>query len=183
MRWPWAGVTGIAATSPTRRGADKLSAKPEIAATSSRETPSHSVSAVSSVGFRRVHVSFRARLLQLRIPMEGPFSVKIRGEFTVVEFQTASLMNAGELERISKALNDLVENDRSGRVVLDFTPVRQLASQAIGIIVSLHKKTAAVKGGKLVLCGLSPQLLQLLKITRIDRLLKIVKDQKEATGV
>jgi len=113
--------------------------------------------------------------------MEGPFSVKPRGEFTVVEFHTASLMNAPELERIGKALSDLVDNDPSGRIVLDFTPVQYLASQAIGIVVNLHKKTAA-KGGKLMVCGLSPQLLQLLKITRMDRVLKIVKDQKEATG-
>jgi anti-sigma B factor antagonist len=115
--------------------------------------------------------------------MEGPFSVKPRGAFTVVEFQTASLMNAGELERISAALSDLVDHDHSGRMVLDFTPVLQLSSQAIGMIVNVNRKTAAIKGGKLVLCGVSPQMLQLLKITRLDRLLKIVKDQKEATGV
>ncbi len=115
--------------------------------------------------------------------MEGPFSVKPRGEFTVVAFQTASLMHAPELERISNALTDLVNNDKSGRILLDFTPVQYLSSQAIGIIVNIHKKTAAIQGGKLVVCGLSPQLLQLLKITRMDRVLKIVKDQKEATGV
>jgi anti-sigma B factor antagonist len=115
--------------------------------------------------------------------MEGPFTVKSRGEFTVVEFQTASLMNAGEIERISKALSDLVDHDHSGRVVMDVTPVQYLSSQAIGMIVNVHRKTAAVKGGKLVLCGVSPQMLQLLKITRLDRVLKIVKDQKEATGV
>ena len=114
--------------------------------------------------------------------MEGPFSIKLRGEFTVVEFQTASLMNAPELERVSKALSDMVDNHHSGRVVLDFTPVQYLASQAIAIIVNLHKKTAAIKGGRLIVCGLSPPLLQLLKITRMDRVLKIVNDQKEATG-
>jgi anti-sigma B factor antagonist len=115
--------------------------------------------------------------------MEGPFSVKSRGEFTVVEFQTASLMNAGELERISQALSDLVDHDHSGRVVMDFTPVQYLSSQAIGMIVNVHRKTAAIKGGRLLLCGVLPQMLQLLKITRLDRVLKIVKDQKEATGV
>ena len=76
-----------------------------------------------------------------------------------------------------------VDNDHAGRVLLDFTPVHHLSSQAIGIIVNVHKKTAAKKGGKLVLCGVCPQMLQLLKITRLDKLLKMVKDQKEATGV
>jgi len=115
--------------------------------------------------------------------MEGLFSVKPRGEFTVVEFQAVSLMNAAELERISKALGSLVDSDPAGRIVIDFTPVQYMASQAIGTIVAIHKKAAAKKGGKLVLCGVSPQILQLFKITRMDRFLKIVKDQKEATGV
>jgi anti-anti-sigma regulatory factor len=49
--------------------------------------------------------------------------------------------------------------------------------------MNMNKKAAAIKGGKCILCGVSPPLLQLLKITRLDRILKIAKDQKEATGV
>lgn len=115
--------------------------------------------------------------------MDTPFLVTPRGEFTVIEFQTASLMNATELERISGALSLVLEKDRTGRIVLDFTPVQYLSSQAIGIIMGVNKKTSAVKGGKCILCGVSPTLLQLLKIMRLDRVLKIVKDQQEATGV
>ena len=91
-------------------------------------------------------------------------------------------MNAGELDRTRKALSALVDNDSSARMVLDFTPVTYLSSQAIGMIVDLHRKTA-IGGGKLVLCALTPQLLQLLKVTRMDQVFTIVKDQKEATGV
>jgi anti-anti-sigma regulatory factor len=48
------------------------------------------------------------------------------------------------------------------------------------MVVGLHKKVAKVPGGRLVLCGVGPQLMQLLKITRLDRLLKVVKTQAEA---
>ena len=114
--------------------------------------------------------------------MAAPFSVSSRGDFTVIAFQTSSLMNAGELDRIRKALSALVDDDHPGRILLDFTPVKFLSSQAIGMIVNLEK-TTTIGGGELVLCGLTPQLSQLLRVTRMDQVFTIVKDQKEATGV
>ena len=97
----------------------------------------------------------------------------------VVQFLTNSLMNAGELERMSAALNQLADEQTNGRMLLDFTKVEYLSSQAIGIIVGLNKKTSKIPGGKLVLCGVSSQLMQLLKITRLDRVLQIVKTQQD----
>jgi anti-sigma B factor antagonist len=112
--------------------------------------------------------------------METPFTVIKSGDFTIVDFQVSSLMNPSELERISTALNLLIDNQFNGRLVIDFTRVEFLSSQAIGIVMGLNKKVSQIKGGKLVLCGVGPQLLQLLKITRLDRLLKIAKNQQEA---
>lgn len=112
--------------------------------------------------------------------MDTPFVVARAGEFTVVEFRTPSLMNPSELERISTAIHSLVDDHVTGRLLLDFTPVEFLSSQAIGIVVGLHKKVAKIAGGKLVLCGVGPQLMQLLKITRLDRMLKVAKNRQEA---
>jgi anti-anti-sigma factor len=112
--------------------------------------------------------------------MDIPFSVSSQGEFKVIVFQTASLMNSGDLERLGVALEQVAGEQANGQLILDFSKVEALASQAIGIIVNLHKQVSSVAGGKLVLCGVSPQLTQLLKITRLDRLLKVVKTQKDA---
>ncbi|MDB5173027.1 MAG: anti-anti-sigma factor [Phycisphaerales bacterium] len=112
--------------------------------------------------------------------MDPFFSVGKLGEYTLVEFKTASLMNPTELERIAQGLYRLVDEDGAKLVLMDFTPVEYLSSQAIGMVVGLHKKVSQIPGGKLALCGVGPQLLQLLKITRLDRLLKVFKTQKEA---
>jgi anti-sigma B factor antagonist len=111
--------------------------------------------------------------------MDAPFTTKTAGQYTVVEFQTPSLMNPAELERVSAALNQVTDEQASGRILLDFSKVEYLSSQAIGIVVGLHKKVSKIAGGKLVLCGVGPQLMQLLKITRLDRLLKVIKTQKD----
>ena len=76
--------------------------------------------------------------------MEADFyTLRQAGKYTVVEFQTPSLMNPLELERIGGGLFRLVDEEKRERVVLDFTKVQYLSSQAIGIILTLNKKLNA----------------------------------------
>lgn len=112
------------------------------------------------------------------------FTVRQKGRYTVVAFQTASLMNPIELERIGAGIFRLIDEEKRDRLVLDFSKVHYLSSQAIGIILTLNKKlTGSSAGGEnLVLCGVGPQLMQLLKITRLDRLLTIKPNRSQALG-
>src|SRR3982751_6566823 len=111
--------------------------------------------------------------------MESFFKVRQSKAYAVVEFHTESLMNPLELERIGQGLYRLVDDAGHHQVVLDFSAVKYLSSQAVGIILTMNKKAAQFPEGRLVLCGIGQQLLQLLKITRLDRLLNIVSSQKE----
>ena len=111
--------------------------------------------------------------------MNTLFSVSSVGDFKVIVFQTTSLMNSAELERLGAAMDLHAGEQTNGKLLLDFSKVETFSSQAIGLIVNLHKKMASKAGGQLVICGVSPQLTQLLKITRLDRLLKVVKTQKD----
>ena len=106
------------------------------------------------------------------------------GRHTIVEFLTPSLMSPPDLEHIGNGLFKLVEEEKRDRVVLDFTKVKYLSSQAIGIVLTLNKmlNNSAAGGNNLVLCGVGPQLMQLLKITRLDRILTIKPTQKDAIG-
>lgn len=112
-----------------------------------------------------------------------PFIVQQIETFTVVEFRNASLMDPVELENIGQALYRLVDAEDQRRIVLDFEKVQYLSSQAIGIVLTMNKKLSALKNSKLVLCGIGPRLQELLKITRLDRLLTIKPSQREAVKV
>jgi anti-anti-sigma factor len=111
--------------------------------------------------------------------MDPFFTVGKLESFTVVEFQTHSLMSGMELQRIEQALYKLVE-EGANRLLLDFAQVQYLSSQAIGLVVALRTKTSKAADGKLALCGIGPQLHQLLKITALDRVLSIYKSRREA---
>ena len=50
----------------------------------------------------------------------------------------------------------------------------------IGMLLGMQKKLAALKNSRLILCGVGPRLLELLKITRLDRMLTVKPSQAEA---
>ena len=115
--------------------------------------------------------------------MSTHFTVQPIDKFTVVEFKTASLMDPVILEEIGQELYRLVDEEDRRRLILDFEKVQYLSSQAIGIVLNLNKKLTALKNSKFVLCGVGPKLLELLKITRLDRILTVKPTQKEAVKV
>jgi anti-sigma B factor antagonist len=115
--------------------------------------------------------------------MDSYYSVRQDGAKTVVEFRTESLMNPLDLERLNTSLMNLVDGEQRHQLILDFSPVKYLSSQAIGVVLALNKKVGQHEGGKLVLCGVGPQLMQLLKITRLNLVLKVTPTQKEALAL
>jgi anti-sigma B factor antagonist len=108
------------------------------------------------------------------------FNVQRIGESTIVEFVTPSLMDPIELGQVEQALYKLIDEEDRRRIILDFEKVQYLSSQAIGILLAMQKKLAALKKSSLVLCGVGARLMELLRITRLDRVLTIKPSQKEA---
>jgi anti-anti-sigma factor len=64
---------------------------------------------------------------------------------------------------------------RGWKILMDLKEVTILASMGLGMLVNLNKACAA-EGGKLVVCNVAPDILGVLKITRLDGILKIVPD-------
>lgn len=115
--------------------------------------------------------------------MNAAFTVQNYEKFTVVEFKVASLMDPAELDRIGTDLYRLIDEEDHRRIILDFEKVQYLSSQAIGIVMAMRKKLSALKKSELVLCSVNPPLQQLLKITGLDKVLKVKPTQAEAIKV
>jgi len=108
------------------------------------------------------------------------FNVQQIADTTVVEFTRPSLMDPIELEQIAQGIYRLVDEEDRRKLILDFEKVQYLSSQAIGIILALQKKLSALPRSSMVLCGVGARLMELLRITRLDRVLQIKPSQKEA---
>ena len=109
-----------------------------------------------------------------------PFILQPIGPVMIVEFRNPSLMDTLVLENTARRLYALVDEEDRRKVIMDFEKVQYLSSQAIGILLSMKKRIDALGNGRLVLCGIGPKLAELLKITRLDKIMTIKPTQKEA---
>ncbi len=67
----------------------------------------------------------------------------------------------------------------NNRVVLDLSSVTVLGSMGLGMLVTITKRCRD-GGGKLAIIGLAPGLLDLIKLTKLDKFLIIAKDEAAA---
>ena len=116
-------------------------------------------------------------------PTSAHFITQMVEKWLVVEFRTASLMDPVHLEEIGRSLYHLVDAQDQRRIILDFEKVQYLSSQAIGIVLNMNKKLMSLKNSKMILCGVTGKLMELIKITRLDKILTIKPTQKEAVKV
>ena len=91
---------------------------------------------------------------------------------TVVDFSNAPVLDVMTVMAIEKDLYALVDEQQRDKVVLDLSAVRFLASQMLGTLVALHKKASNIKG-KVIVCGLTPNLLKVFRMSRLDAVLRL----------
>ncbi len=103
-------------------------------------------------------------------------------EVTIVRFQESSILDTLLIQRISDELSRLVDAKYTRKLVLDFTDVKFLSSSALGVLVTLKKKSDAIKG-EVVLCGLRKDLRKIFKITSLEKLFKFADDERGALEV
>ena len=113
--------------------------------------------------------------------MEGLIIQQVK-RYTIVEFQSVSLMEPQKLEAVATDLYRLIDLEDRRWIVLDFTKVSYVSSQFIGILMNLHKKVAQRPHSKLILCALGTRLTELLRITALDKILTIRTTQDAATS-
>ena len=98
---------------------------------------------------------------------------------TVVNFRNSSILDSVVVESIGNELYALVDEQARRKIVLDFSAVRFLSSQMLGALIALQKKSSEIKG-KLVICGLRPNLFKVFGIMKLDKLLSFAKDEEAA---
>lgn len=100
-------------------------------------------------------------------------------DVTTVTFRDTSILDGAVVEAIGRELYELVDSQALRKLTLDFTAVRFLSSSMLGVLIQLHKKSQAIKG-RLVICGLKPELKKVFKIMRLEKVLQFADDEAEA---
>ncbi len=113
--------------------------------------------------------------------MSSPSKLRIRSveDVTVVRFQETSILDTQLIHDIAYELDQLIEVGNHKKLLLDFTEVTFFSSSALGILITLSKKMAAIDG-ELVICALAAELVKVFKITSLDKLFKFADDEDQA---
>ena len=100
-------------------------------------------------------------------------------DVTIVNFEDSSILDTLQIEKIGEVLYDLVDQRNQKKLVLDFSKVKFLSSSALGVLITLRSKSAAIKG-KLAICGLRDELRKVFSISRLDKLFDFYDNEEKA---
>lgn len=98
---------------------------------------------------------------------------------TVVSFVHSKLLDETNIHELGENLLKLIEIDPNIKMVINFDSVEYLSSAVLGKLMAIHKKVSVGKG-KVVLCGIVPNVLEVFKITKLDKLFNIESDIKSS---
>ncbi len=93
------------------------------------------------------------------------------GDATVVRFDTNNVLDGLQIQTMGQRLAELVERQGRRLLVLDFSKVTLLSSQAIGMLLAVRQKALSAKA-EVLLCAIRPDLREVFRITRIEGLFK-----------
>lgn len=96
-----------------------------------------------------------------------------------VEFADRKILDELCIAELQDELVRLVESESGLRLLLNFSNVDHLSSAALGMLLTLNKRVQA-GNGKLKLSDIKPQILEVFKITRLNKILDIQPDAATA---
>ena len=101
----------------------------------------------------------------------------------VVRFEDAEILfEEGAVHTVGRELHRLIEEEGHTRLVVNLTGVRYLSSEVLAILAGLQRKVDPARRS-IMLCGLDPLLRDMVRITHLDRVFDIYKDEAEALGL
>jgi anti-sigma B factor antagonist len=95
---------------------------------------------------------------------------------TVAGFMDEMLVSEEAIEAVSEQLAEIVDSARPAKMLLNFREVRCMSSSMLAVLLKLSRKMTAL-GAQLKLCGLAPDLYEIFKITRFDRIFEIHNEE------
>lgn len=89
-----------------------------------------------------------------------------------VEFTDRKILEELSITRIGEELGSLVGEHKPISLLLNFKNVEHLSSAALGMLITLHKRIAE-SNGQLKLSDINPQIYEVFKITRLNKVFDI----------
>lgn len=98
--------------------------------------------------------------------------VKKQDSVTVVEFIDRNILDEANIQQIGEEITSIVESASAPKLLISFENVDHLSSAALGTLITINNKIKT-RSGQLRLANIDPQIFEVFKITKLDRLFQI----------
>src|SRR2546425_1568951 len=86
---------------------------------------------------------------------------------SIVNFVDKKILDEANIQQLGEELFSLVDGPR--KILLNFSNVEYLSSAALGKLITMNKSVQAA-AGQLRLCCIHPQIYEVFKITKLNKL-------------
>jgi len=100
-------------------------------------------------------------------------------DLLVIYLTEVKILNEAGIQRIFKDVIDVIGKTEQPNVIIDFQKVQFMSSAALGMLVRIQKKCKEFEA-TLKLVNICPEIRKVFEITRLDKILSIYDDPKEA---
>ena len=101
------------------------------------------------------------------------------GDVLVVGFSDSKILDSQRIEQVGRELQEIVPQAVQGKLLLNFRGVSFMSSAMITKLVMLNK-TCKAQEVNLKFCEVSPNVLEVFKITKLNKLFDIQSDEAKA---
>jgi len=108
-----------------------------------------------------------------------PLSVTEEKGIRIIEFTNSKILDEANIAEIGNTLNALIDEMSSPKLLLDFNTVDHLSSAALGMLINANNRIKQ-KNGKFRLANIKPQILEVFRITKLDKLFRIFPTRQDA---
>jgi len=103
---------------------------------------------------------------------EAKLTIGKKDGVCVVEFEDRKILEELVINQILEKLTELIAAEDEPKLLLNFRKVEHLSSAALGVLITVNKQVSERKG-QLVLVNIHPQIYEVFKITRLNKVFDI----------
>lgn len=100
-------------------------------------------------------------------------------DITIVSFMDTPILDDSNIGDLGAELIDIVEKRDKPKLVLSFGQIEYLSSAVLGKLVALHKKVMQLNG-EMKFTDVRPSIMEVFKVTKLDKLFSIHDSEKDA---
>jgi anti-sigma B factor antagonist len=104
----------------------------------------------------------------------GPSRLRVKkhNDVTEVEFIDRNILDEANIHQIGEEIAQMIDASPTPKLLISFSNVDHLSSAALGALITVNNKIKNKKG-QLRLANIDPQIYEVFKITKLDKLFQI----------